>query len=226
MNPLQNPSIELFGLRVDEPVTMSTDIVVAVIGIMGYIKLASANNSRHVSLYSYFFLGMGFSTLIAGIIGHGFLYRFGADAKMYGWVLGIIGTGFAQFAVLYHVKESLNKTAFSILLFTCYIEVVSAMILLFYFRSFVVVEVHAAFGLVGVVTVLEAINYFATKSKLSLNMVIGVGLTAVAIVFHTTKISISKWFNYMDISHVFLGLAVYIMIKGVLFEQKLNLKTA
>ena len=226
MNPLQNPSIELFGLRVDEPVTMSTDLIVALIAISGYVKLASASNSRHVSLYSYFFLGMGFSTLIAGIVGHGFAYRFGIDGKMYGWVLGIIGTAFAQFAVLYHVKEQLKNKIFDLILFICCVEVVVAMLALFYFKSFIVVEIHAAFALVGVVTALEVINYFATKSRLSLNMVIGVGLTTVAIIFHITKISVSRWYNYMDISHTFMAVAVFIMIKGVLVEQKLNLEEA
>src|ERR1041385_9208428 len=100
MNPLQNPSIELFGLRIDEPVTMTTDLIVALIGIFGYFKIASKNSSLPVKLYSHFFLWMGFSTFIAGIVGHGFLYRFGGDGKMYGWVLGIIGTGFAQFAAV------------------------------------------------------------------------------------------------------------------------------
>jgi hypothetical protein len=224
-NPLQNPSIEIFGLRIDEPVTMSTDIIVALISIIGYFKIASKNNSAHVKLYSHFFLWMGFSTLIAGIMGHGFLYRFGLHGKMYGWVLGIIGTGFSQFAVVYHVKENLNKTVFSALIFLCWIEVVAAMIILFKVETFVVVEVHAAFGLVGMVTILEAFNYFKTKSKLSSNMIIGVSFTVLAIIIHSAKIGISKWFNHMDISHVFLGIAVCIMIKGVLLEQKLNLKT-
>ena len=67
---------------------------------------------------------------------------------------------------------------------------------------------------------------FATKSRLSLNMVIGVGLTTVAIIFHITKISVSRWYNYMDISHTFMAVAVFIMIKGVLVEQKLNLEEA
>ena len=225
INPLQNPSIVVCGLRIDEPVTMSTDIIVALIGIFGYFKITSKSKSLHVKLYSYFFLWMGFSTLIAGIAGHGFLYRFGADGKMYGWVLGIIGTGFSQFAVLYHVKEKLSKMVFSVLLLLCSIEVVAAMIVLFIVRTFVVVEIHAAFGLVGMVTIFEAINYFKTKSQLSSNMIIGVAFIVVAIIFHSTKISISKWFNYMDISHVFLAAAVCIMIKGVLLEQKLNLKT-
>lgn len=225
MNPLQNPSIELFGVRIDEPVTMVTDIIVALIGIIGFFKITSTNNSRHVKLYSYFFLWTGLSTLIAGIVGHGFLYKFGYEGKMYGWVLGIIGTGFTQFAVLYHVKENISKMAFSVLLILSWIEVVAAMIVLFIARTFVVVEVHAAFGLVGMVTILESINYFKTRSQLSLCMIIGVSFTAVAIIIHVTKISISKWFNYMDIGHVFLGIAVLIMIKGVLFEKKRNLIT-
>jgi len=223
MNPLQNPSIELFGIRIDEPVTMLTDIIVALIGIWGYIKIASKNNPIHVKLYSYFFLGMAFSTLIAGIVGHGFFYKYGVDGKMWGWVFGIIGTGFAQFAALYHVKEQINKNIFNVLLITSYIEAITAMVILFYFKSFVVVELHAAFGLVGMVTVLEAINYFKTRSKLSLNMIIGVCFVCIAITVHISKISISKWFNYLDISHVFLGVAVYIMISGVL-TGKNNLK--
>jgi len=225
MNPLQNPSIELFGLRIDEPVTMTTDLIVALIGIFGYFKITSKNNSVPVKLYSYFFLWMGFSTFIAGITGHGFLYKFGTEGKMYGWVLGIIGTGFAQFAAVYHVKENISKTTFSVLLILCSVEVVAAMIILFIVRTFVMVEIHAAFGLMAMVTVLEAINYFKTRSKLSLNMITGVSFTVIAIIVHSTKISISKWFNYLDISHVFLGIAVSIMIKGVLSEKKLNLKT-
>lgn len=226
INPLQNPSIEICGLRIDEPVTMSTDIIVALIGILGYFKIVSKNNSTHVKLYSHFFLWMGFSTFIAGIVGHGFLYKFDGNGKMYGWVLGIIGTGFSQFAVIYHAKANINKVVFSSLLILSWIEVIAAMIVLFIVRTFVVVEIHAAFGLVGMVTILEAINYFKTRSQLSSNMIIGVGFTVVAIIIHSTRISISKWFNYLDISHVFLGIAVCIMIKGVLSEQKLNLKTA
>ena len=43
----------------------------------------------------YFFLTTGISTLIAALIGHAFLYHFGKDAKIYGWVLGIFSISFS-----------------------------------------------------------------------------------------------------------------------------------
>lgn len=226
VNPLQNPSIELFGFRIDEPVTTITDIMVALVGIWGYFKIARAHNLKHVSVYAYFFLGTGISTFIAGILGHALLYRFGYEIKMVGWVLGILGTCFAQFGAVFHAKKYLSESSFKTLLWMCYAEVIIAMAILIVKPSFMVVICHTAFGLILMVTILESINYSKTKSHLSLMMIYGVGLAIAAIIFHTTKISISKWFNYLDISHVFLGLSLYVMIKGVLFEQKNNPITA
>lgn len=221
-NPLQNPSIELFGLRIDEPVTTITDIIVALIGIWGYFKIKRANNLKHVSVYALFFLGTGISTMIAGILGHAFLYRFGYEIKMVGWVLGILGTCFAQFAAVFHAKQTIGERAAKILLMICYAEVIISMTILILKPSFIVVICHTAFGLLLMVTVLEAINYSKTSSKLSLMMIYGVGLAVSAIIVHTCKIAISKWFNHLDVSHVFLGLSLYVMIKGVLYEQKNN----
>jgi len=222
VNPLQNPSIEVFGFRIDEPVTTITDIIVALIGIWGYFKIARTQNLKHVSVYAYFFLGTGISTLIAGILGHALLYRFGYEIKMVGWVLGILGTCFAQFGAVFHAKKYLGDAAFKTLLWMCYVEVVISMTVLILKPSFMVVIFHTAFGLILMVTILETINYSKTKSKLSLMMIYGVGLAVAAIICHTARISISKWFNHLDVSHVFLGLSLYVMIKGVLFEQKNN----
>ena len=221
-NPLQNPSIELFGLRIDEPVTTGTDIIVALIGIWGYFKIAKIKSVKHVYVYALFFLGTGISTMVAGILGHAFLYRFGYEIKMVGWVLGILGTCFAQFAAVYHAKNSIGEKAFKTLLSICYLEVIVSMTILILKPSFMVVICHTAFGLLLMVTVLESINYSKTKSKLSLMMIYGVALAVTAIICHTAKIAISKWFNHLDVSHVFLGLSLYVMIKGVLHEQKTN----
>ena len=67
---LQNPSVELFGLRIDEPVTTFTDLLVAIVGIVAYKNTASDNNDRSLSLYRLFFLFTGISTLVAAFLGH------------------------------------------------------------------------------------------------------------------------------------------------------------
>ena len=222
LNPLQNPTIELLGLRIDEPITSFTDIIVAAIGILGYLKITKAGNLKHVTVYSYFILGTGISALIGGLLGHAFLYRFGYEMKMVVWVFSILGTCFAQFGAVYHAQYRISSSSFKTLLMICYLEVIVSMTILIIRPSFIVVICHTIFGLLCFVTVLEGINYSKIKSQLSLMMIYSVGLAAVAAIFHTTKISISKWFNYMDISHMFLALSLFIIIKGLLFEQKNN----
>ena len=224
MNPYQNPSIEIFGLRVDEPVTTGTDIIVALIGIFGYFKIASAPGEKHVKLYSYFFLGTGICTLIAGLTGHAFLYRFDTEVegKMIGWSTGIIGTCFAPFAALYHNRNWIGEKVFKTLLIICYVEIVISEIILFLHPHFLVVVAHSTFGLLFILTTLEFINYRRTGSKLSLNLLYGIANCVIAVLFNLTKFSISKWFNYLDLSHIFMGLSLYFMIKGVLTEQRNN----
>lgn len=221
MVPYQNPSIELFGLRIDEPVTAGTDIIVAGIGIMAWYK-TRGNNVRHVNYYRYFFLLMAISTLLGALIGHAFYYRFDGDirAKMPCWIVGIFGVGFAQFAVLYHTRHILGKAMFNRLAAVNIIEMLFVLVMVCVKQSFAIVEIHSAFGLVLMVCVFESINYSKTKSTLSRNMLIGVGLAAIAVICHVAKLAISNWFNHMDAGHVFMAVSLYIMYRGVYFEQQ------
>jgi hypothetical protein len=224
MNPYQNPSIEIFGLRVDEPVTTGTDIIVSLIAIFGYCRIASSPMSKHVKLYAYFFLGTGICTLIAGLTGHAFLYRFDSvvGGKMIGWAIGIIGTCLAPFAALYHTRKWLGEKVFKVLLILCYMEIVIAEIILFIHPHFLVVVSHSTFGMLFILTTLEWMNYRRTGSKLSLNLLYGILNCVIAVMFNLTKFSFSRWCNYLDLSHIFMGLSLYFMIKGVLIEQKNN----
>jgi hypothetical protein len=224
-NPMQNPSIELFGVRVDEPITTGTDIIFALVGIIGFFRLANKQNQKHISVYNYFFLGTGVSAMVAGILGHAFLYKFGYEIKIVGWTAAILGTCFAQFGALFHVKENLKPNTFKLLLILCYAEVIIALMFLILSPSFLIVIFHNIFGLLLMVTILEWRNYIKTHSELSKMMVLGVGIAVIAIIFHTVKISISNWFNYMDISHVFMAISLYVMVKGAMIEQKNNLIT-
>jgi len=67
---------------------------------------------------------------------------------------------------------------------------------------------------------LEARMYAKTKSTLSRNMMLGVGFCVVAVICHLAKLAISKWFNHLDLSHVFMGIAMYVMYMGVRKEQQ------
>lgn len=222
MNYWKNPSLDLFGLRIDEPITAFTDIMVALVGFIAFYKTASAENQRSVSLYRMFFLFTAISTLIAAILGHAFAYYFGFNARFIGWIFGAFGVAFAQFAVIFNTKEIFNPVIFKGLVILNVIEIIAVTFLIFLEKSFIVIELHSAFGLVIMVTILETYNYYRTRSQLSRNMVYGVMLAIAAVICHITKLAISQWFNHLDISHLLMAASLYVMYKGVLSEQKLT----
>lgn len=222
MIPFQNPSIELFGLRVDEPITWLTDMLVAAVGFMAFFKTASGSNSRAIQLYRYFFLFTAISTFVAGFIGHAFAYRVGFEYRMIGWVFGVAGIAFAQFAALYHTQVTIGEKKFAWLRIGNGIELAAIIIVLALYRLFAIVEIQAAIGLVLVVTILEAIHYSKTRSALSIQMIYGVGITVLAVIAHVGKLAISNWFNHMDLGHVLMATSLFVMYKGLRAEQHLN----
>ena len=74
---LIQPSIEILGIRVDEPITTLTDLFVAAMCIYAFFKLNKipVQNKMHTYLKVYF-ISMGIATTVGGIVGHGFLYLF------------------------------------------------------------------------------------------------------------------------------------------------------
>ena len=157
----------------------------------------------------------GISTIVSALVGHAFLYYFGVNAKIYGWLFGILSVSFAQFAAMYHSRNIIGETIFKRLVILNSIEILVAFLAVFMAWSFVVVEIHSAYGLLLNVTVLESINYKKTKSKLSINLIYGVGIAVLAVLCHVFKLAISVWFNHMDLSHIFMAISMYIMYKGV-----------
>jgi hypothetical protein len=152
---------------------------------------------------------------VAAIIGHAFLYYFGKDAKIYGWTLGIFSISFAQFAALYNTKSILQIKLFKTIFFILCLEIIIALISTFYFWSFIVVIIHTTFSLLIVATSLEYLKYKNEKSELSKYILIGVGVLVIASICHMLKLGFGKWFNHLDVSHVFMTLGVYSMYHGV-----------
>ncbi|MES2132112.1 MAG: hypothetical protein V4506_07155 [Bacteroidota bacterium] len=215
MIPFQNPTIYIGGLRIDEPITTLTDFIFVGVCVYAFFKTKNVSAERGINLYRWFFLLTGFSSLVAAFIGHAFLYYFGWEAKIYGWITGIISVSFAQFAVLYHTRKSIGDKAFKVLYTIDIIEIIAAFIMTFVMYSFTAVEIHTAYALVINVTILEWIHYKKTGSLLSKYMIYGVGIAVIAVMCHVFKIAFSVWFNHLDLSHIFMALSMYMMYKGV-----------
>lgn len=215
MTPFQNPTIYIGGLRIDEPITTLTDFLFIGMCFYAFFKTKDLSVYKGINLYRWFFLLTGLSSLVAALLGHAFLYYFGWEAKIYGWVTGIISISFSQFAALHHTRASINPTVFKIFRFANYIEIISVSILLFIVYSFTIVEIHSAYSLVINVTILECIHYKKTGSLVSKNMIIAVGIAVIAVLCHVFKIAFSVWFNHLDLSHIFMALSMYMMYKAI-----------
>lgn len=221
MVPFQNPDIYIGLIRVQEPVTVVTDLLVVFASLYVFFSTQSAKQNKYITLYRYFFLATSFSTLVSAIIGHAFLYYFGFNAKMFGWLLGIASITFAQFASLYHTQQLITQKVINYLFWFNVIETVIAYLLLFIVFKFIVVEIYSAIGLLFIVVPLEWLFYKKTKSVLSQHMLIGIGIAVLAILCHVLKIAYSVWFNHMDLAHIIMAISVLIMGKGLKKEMAL-----
>ncbi|MHB8261818.1 MAG: DUF6962 family protein [Bacteroidia bacterium] len=220
MIPFQNPTIYFGTLQIDEPISTLTDILMCVVCFYAFYKTRALAINKAINRYRWFFLLMGVSTLVAALVGHAFLYYFGFNAKMVGWILGMLGVSFAVFAAMEHTRPILSNFVFKRLVLINSIELVIAFICVFAFWKFEVVETHAAYGLLLNVAVLEYINYKKTKSVLSIRMLYGIAIAILSVIAHVFTIASSVWFNHIDLSHVLMTCSIYIMYKGISTYRK------
>ena len=215
MNPYQNPTIYIGNLRIDEPITAVTNLIFAGLCLFAFLNTKEQRYFVGPNLYRWFILAIGVSAVIAAFIGHGFLYYFGLQAKIYGWEANVIGVAFAQTAAIYHTRPSIKESLFKQLLIISYVQIGCALILTYAIFSFVVVEINSAISLLLIVSLLEGIHYKKTKSVLSKYMLIGVGVTILAVLVHIFKLAISVWFNHLDLSHIIMCGSIYCFYRGV-----------
>ena len=222
-----NPSISVFNIRVDEPVTTITDILVAVVCFYAWSKIRKhAALDKSIDHFSWFFLLMGIATLIGGIIGHAFLYALSFHWKLPGWLVSMMSINLLERAVIRYSGPLMNP-AFS--KFFSKFNVLELLIfagLAFGTLNFQFVEVHSAYGIMIIVFGFSLFNFAkGNRSLVVMNLVGGVMTALIAAFFFSMRISINEWFNYVDISHVFMALTAWFFYRSavaLIKEKKLE----
>lgn len=247
----EQPSIFPFGLRIDEPVTTITDLMVSFVCFYAFYKLNKIEVHNKVHLYlRYYFLSMGIATAIGGLIGHGFLYLFntqwqspegfvniiskifGEDLlkevanpwKLPGWLTSMFSIALVERASIEYARPLINKKVGSFFAYLNVIELLTFVTLTFVTLNFFFVEIHSAYGLLIVVTSFNLIVYIRTKKKGSKLFLIAVGLSAIGALFFMNQWGIGPWFNHFDVSHVlmtFSAIFFYIGSKDVVSDPVL-----
>jgi hypothetical protein len=212
---MDQPSIHLFGLQIDEPVTTLTVLLVSFICFYAYIRLRliPVQNKVHFFL-RYYFLSMAIATAIGGIIGHAFLYALTFEWKLAGWVTSMFSIMLVERASIEYALPLIHKRAGTIFKWVNFFELLTFVTLTCIFLDFFFVEAHSFYGLLIVVASLNIYVFVKLRTTGSKLFLIAVGFSAIAALIFMNKWSISVWLNYKDISHIFMSLSALFFYFG------------
>lgn len=211
------PSIYISGIRVDEPVTVLTDLLVSAVCFYAFVKLLNHPvKTRTLLFLRYYFLLMCLATLFGGLVGHAFLYALSFAWKLPGWIISMFSVAFIERSAIEYARLHIKTSAGNFFSVLNIVELVTIITITMSTLHFKWVEFHSGYGLLGVVLPFHVYMYLKTKDKGSLLMMLAVGIASLAALIFMTKFSIHAWFNYLDFSHVVMAIGAYVFYKGTL----------
>jgi hypothetical protein len=216
MDDILNPSIFIGNFEWREPITTLTDFLVAIVALGGFLKhrkLKGVKTSSYV-YFKYYFLCFAVGMTSAAWLGHGLQAYVGPEFKRIGWVFGATGLllfGLGTFK-LFKITNSF-RLVLKVLFLSQYVIFIFLMLYPSY-SDFKFAQLNSTISLIGFILPLHLFNYSKFKSLGSLMIVFNIVYAIIPGLIFTNQISISKWFNYHDISHVLMAIFMYIMILG------------
>ncbi len=217
----KNPSIDVFGLRVDEPVTMLTDLLVTAVCIYAWLKLRKGDDKSLIHyFYMYFFLTMGVATALGGIIGHSFNYALSIYWKIPGWYVSMISIALAERASIFYAKKLIKPLYASIFKWINVLELLFFMVVSVVTMDFYYVVGHSAYGMLIVVAGFQGYVFYKTRHLGSYYFLVGIFWSTVGAVVYVQELAISRWFNHMDIGHVLMALTTWYCYLGAKYNLK------
>jgi hypothetical protein len=248
------PDIFVWGLRIQEPVTTFTDLMVTAMCFYAFMKLKKIPVRSKTHLYvKYYFLSMSIATLFGGLFGHGFLYAldftwkmpenfnqfiasiFGDKhvndsaypLKLPGWITSMFAVMLLERAIIEYCRKLIPRKLGVFFGWVNIIELLLFMTITFTTLSFFFVEVHTAYGLLFVVGSFSTFAYIKTRSEGSKIFMIAVGISATAALFFMNEWGFSPWFNHLDVSHTLMTIGAFVYYRGALkmIEEDQKLNT-
>jgi len=211
------PSIEVLNIRIDEPITLITDLLLAAICFYAYFQIRRLDyTGRGKWYFKIYFLVLGLGAMTGGLLGHAFLYRVSDAWKLVSWILTMGSVTWIIQALLElarpYIKKGVTRiiSRFNILLFAL------ALFFTLWSMAFSPVKYYTTFGMVVVVGSLCYYIYQKTGSKGTLILMGAVLLGFISALIFSLEWGLSPWFNHRDISHVILCFSAYLMYKGTM----------
>jgi hypothetical protein len=210
------PDVFIGSLRIQEPVTMITDVLVGLVCYFGFLRISAWGRTDPIfRCFRYYFLTMAIATCAGGIIGHGFIYKLGFFWKLPGWLISMFSITFIERASIEMCAPHFSRRFLRVLRMVNIVELLIFALAAFSTLDFLFVQIHSTYGLLVVVATLQAFNYRRTGQKGSRMMLIATGTLVLALVVFVCKRSFSVWFNHMDIAHMLMAAAAYLSYYSV-----------
>ncbi|MCF0207049.1 MAG: hypothetical protein HUK15_06430 [Bacteroidales bacterium] len=213
------------GIRILEPVTVLTDFIITAVCIYAYFRLRKqAKQNSYMRLYPWFFMFMAISCFCGGLLTHAIPYIFpeniGVWNKMPCWLFNILSTSTFMLCMVERYKALFSDSGRKKLLTAIWCEIAIILCLLFVVKSFLIVEIQIAIAVLLTcvpmqIAILRKVKYKECTYNMIASMVLVITIAVMA-----CKFSISKWFNYNDISHVIITITMFYYYLGAMEMQK------
>ena len=217
---LSQPSIEIFGTTIMEPVVTLTDLTITAVCVYAFIQLKKLDKPGKVHRYIRWYFGiMAIATLMGGVLGHAFQNQISLGWKLPGWLISMLAIMAIERVSIMHAKPILNKKLGKIISIANIVEIIIFAVLAFTTLNFFFVQIHSAYGLGLVVLPIHFYVYWKTRNEGSRIFFLSVLFATLAAVFYTSKIGLHKWFNHLDLAHIVMAISLYSLYRGA---RKLN----
>ncbi len=222
-SPSGQPSIELFGITIMEPMVTFTDLWITAVCLYAFIKLVKLNKPGKVQRHMrWYFLIMGLATFLGGLLGHAFQYAIGLEWKLPGWLISMLAVMAVERASIIHAQPLINKTFGKALGVANVIELLTFAFITFYTLNFFFIQVHSAYGLALIVLPLHFLVFWRTRNNGSRVFVLAVLFSTLAAFFYISGIGLGKWFNHLDLAHTVMAISMYFLYIGTIQLEDLK----
>lgn len=209
------PSIELLNLRIDEPVTTLTDILLALICFYAFSRFGKHKHSgKAYGYFRYYFLILGLGALTGGFLGHAFQYHLGDGWKLVSWVLTMVSVIVLVQALLVLSAPFLPRSVTVMIFWLNALVFLLALILTLRSICFDPVKYYSIFGLVILASCISYYIYRRTGNRGVVILMGGVGVGFLSAIIFSLQWGFSHWFNHRDVSHIILFFSILLIYKG------------
>jgi len=209
------PSIELFGITVMEPMVTFTDLCITAVCVFAFVRLKKLDKQGKVHQYMrWYFSIMALATFLGGLLGHAFQYAVGLEWKLPGWLISMLSVMAIERASIMHARPLIPDRLGRILEVANVVELLIFAVITFSTLNFFFIQVHSAYGLGLIVLPLHAWVYWKTRNEGSRIIFLSVIFATLAAFFYTSGIGLHTWFNHLDLAHTVMAISLYFFYRG------------